>query len=168
MISFFKHYLILLDLSKFKMKFLLLPFVYGIYGIFISITLLLDKIFYPNSSYQKLSKPIFLLGHPRSGTTFLHRYILKNCDELKGNNLWELIFPSITSRKIVRKLIPKINLRFLSKNLYKSHIHEASLLEAETDDAAIFLRYFNGLLPWLYLKIWKIDNQNLVDRKSVV
>ncbi len=170
MSRFWENYMMILHLSHYKPQFFFLPVVYGIYRAFIGLTLILDRIFFPSFKKQKIEKPIFLIGHPRSGTTFLHRFILKNCHGLSGNLLWEMIFPSITARKIMKPFIPGINKLFAKKNVYNQHIHEALLTEAETDDAAIFFRYFSGLLPWLYLRVWgcKIDNLRTDLEKNVI
>ena len=38
-----------------------------------AITLGLDYVFYPSHRKQPIDRPIFIIGNPRSGTTFLHR-----------------------------------------------------------------------------------------------
>ena len=54
-------------------------------GVFITILRLivgagriLDRIFFPHAINKKLENPIMIVGNPRSGTTFLHRYLVKN------------------------------------------------------------------------------------------
>ena len=37
-----------------------------------------DRIFFPNAINKRLKKPIMIVGNPRSGTTFLHRYLVKS------------------------------------------------------------------------------------------
>ena len=39
-------------------------------------TLGLDHLFYPRHRKQPIDRPIFIIGNPRSGTTFLHRLLL--------------------------------------------------------------------------------------------
>lgn len=98
---------------------------------------------------------MFLLAHPRSGTTFLNRFLLENNSNLKGNYLWEMVYWSKTIRKIVTPFLNKMNIIFLKNNAYNQAIHETGLMQAETDDAAIMTRYFEGLLPFLYVDAWK-------------
>ena len=41
-----------------------------------SLTLRLDRIAFPGYRQQPIDRPIFIVGNPRSGTTFLHRLLL--------------------------------------------------------------------------------------------
>ena len=38
----------------------------------------IDWIFFPFKLNRKIKKPILIVGNPRSGTTFIHRYLAKN------------------------------------------------------------------------------------------
>ncbi len=40
-----------------------------------SLLLALDSLTYPDCVRQPVIKPIFIIGHPRSGTTMLHRFM---------------------------------------------------------------------------------------------
>ena len=61
--------------------------------------LLMDNIFF-NYQKIKINKPLFIIGFPRSGTTFLHKMLLKDT-QFTTPQLWELIFaPSILQKKI--------------------------------------------------------------------
>ena len=40
--------------------------------------LLLDRIFFPGFRREAVSSPLFIIGNPRSSTTFLHRLISKD------------------------------------------------------------------------------------------
>lgn len=85
----------------------------GLLGLFMPVwllfthfTLWLDHIFFPAWKKVEIKNPIFIIGHPRSGTTFLHRLILKT-DEYVSFKTWELSFPALTARKLVKGLIDK-------------------------------------------------------------
>lgn len=69
--------------------------------IYISLSLFLDNIFFPNYRNVKIEKPIFIIGHPRSATTFLHT-ILTTTEEFLIFKDWELNHPSLTLRKILQ------------------------------------------------------------------
>ena len=77
-----------------------------LFGMFTAITLVLDKILYPEFQRVVIKKPVFIIGHPRSGTTFLHRLIAEG--DFVEFKLWEIAFPSLTSRKIIKPFIDKI------------------------------------------------------------
>ncbi len=38
-----------------------------------TITLSLDAIFFPGFKNVEIKQPVFIIGHPRSGTTFMHK-----------------------------------------------------------------------------------------------
>ena len=86
----------------FLIRISLMPLFY----FFTVVTLMLDKILFPGFQRVVIKKPIFIIGHPRSGTTFLHRLIAE--DDFVEFKLWEILVPSLTGRKILRPLIDKI------------------------------------------------------------
>jgi omega-hydroxy-beta-dihydromenaquinone-9 sulfotransferase len=62
----------------------------------------LDEIFFPKYRQQVVKTPVFIIGNPRSGTTFTHRLLEKDTDTFTTTTSWELLFaPSITQRKII-------------------------------------------------------------------
>ena len=142
----------------FKPKYLFFPIIYGIYKCISYLFQIIDFIFFCKVSKTKIEKPIFLLAHPRSGTTFLNRFLLDQNPNLKGNYLWEMVYFSKSIQKIITPFLNKMNSVFLKKNAYNKAIHETGLLEAETDDAAIMTRFLDGLLPFLYVDAWKKYN----------
>ncbi len=68
--------------------------VQGINGI----GLLLDHVLFPDFRRVQIREPLFVVGVPRSGTTFLHRLLALD-ERFTTTALWELLFaPSITQR----------------------------------------------------------------------
>jgi hypothetical protein len=62
---------------------------------------LLDEIFFPAYRQVDVKQPWFIVGPPRSGTTFLHRILARDKDRFTSFALWEILFaPSITERKV--------------------------------------------------------------------
>jgi hypothetical protein len=49
-----------------------------------SATMGLDRVFFRGYRKQPIDRPIFIVGNPRSGTTFLHRLLLGSGDDLAG------------------------------------------------------------------------------------
>ena len=64
---------------------------------------ILDTIFYPSLKKQ-IKNPIIIVGNPRSGTTFLHRYLISQ-GLGQGSQLWQMVYPSILLQKILKSLI---------------------------------------------------------------
>ena len=50
----------------------------------------IDWIFFPFKLNKRIKKPILIVGNPRSGTTFLQRFLAKNFGT--GSELWEMMF----------------------------------------------------------------------------
>ena len=79
------------------------PIITGILVIIIRILVtagrILDHIFFPNAFIKPITKPIMIVGNPRSGTTFIHRYLVDSKIGT-GNQLWQMLYPSIILQKI--------------------------------------------------------------------
>ncbi|MBN2758316.1 MAG: sulfotransferase [Bacteroidales bacterium] len=99
-------------------------------------------------------KPVFLIGHPRSGTTFLHRFLLEVNPKYRGMYLWEMLVPYLSLRIIFKPII-KLIAEKSKKKLYDTRIHTTGLFKAETDDVALFFKSFEGLFFWLYFGAFK-------------
>ena len=132
-----------------------------------NVTLWLDRIFFPKAGRQKIEDPLFLIGHLRSGTTFLHRFLSENCDELRSFAMWEMVFPALSMRKIIKPFLPLVkNMSF--DGVWDPKIHKTTLLGYETDDIALSMRYFDGLLSWIYFHCWEnYEDDGLFERDLV-
>jgi omega-hydroxy-beta-dihydromenaquinone-9 sulfotransferase len=138
----------------FKPKFLFFLVFRLFFTFFIKISSFLDNLFFSSYKKTKIIKPVFLLGHPRSGTSFLHRFIVEKFTETKGLKLNELIIPSIFASNILQPIFNRLKNRE-ENGLYDPKIHKTGLFMEETDDAAVFFRYFDGLFYWLFVNAWK-------------
>ncbi|MDX1674162.1 MAG: sulfotransferase [Longimicrobiales bacterium] len=68
------------------------------------VCLLLDDLLFPAYRRAEVEAPLFVVGIPRSGTTFLHRVLARD-PRFTTPRLWELVLaPSIVQRKAVRML----------------------------------------------------------------
>jgi len=126
---------------------------------------LLDSILFRGSREQIIRGPVFIVGVPRSGTTFLHRLLARDEDQFTSMKFWEILFaPSIIQKKFY-KTIGALDalcgsplhrlLRALEKRSVKNlaKIHPISLFEAE-EDGIILLHIFSSaflgfVLPFL-------------------
>ena len=109
------------------------------------IGLLLDRIFFPGFRMEAVSSPLFIIGNPRSGTTFLHRLISKDVGRFTTMRMWEILFaPSIIQRKILYALsaifcrlgqLFRSGLDRIEKNWYRNAgLHQISFNQPEEDD----------------------------------
>ena len=66
------------------------------------IALLLDEVLFPDYRQISPKTPIFVVGIPRSGTTFLHRVLARDREQFTTTALWELLFaPAICERLLI-------------------------------------------------------------------
>jgi hypothetical protein len=116
-------------------------------------TWLLDEALYGGYRKLPIERPVFILGNPRSGTTFLHRFLLET-GQLCAFELWEMLFPAISARKLlggaVELLKPLSPARF-----HSADAHETGLRDVETDDAMAFFRFMDGGFLWSYFLAWE-------------
>tara|TARA_Y100001970_G_scaffold239544_1_gene301601 strand:- start:762 stop:1748 length:987 start_codon:yes stop_codon:yes gene_type:complete len=123
---------------------------------FVSIGLFIDKLFYNIARNPKIIKPIIIVGNPRSGTTFLQRYLIGSGLGI-GAELWQLIYPSIILQKIIRPLLPALE-KFSPARHHAIAAHETSLTSVETDDVGLFFRYFDGFFLYGFLLSFSDDD----------
>jgi omega-hydroxy-beta-dihydromenaquinone-9 sulfotransferase len=116
-------------------------------------TLGLDHLFYPRHRKQAIDRPIFIVGNPRSGTTFLHRLLL-GAGDMAAFELWEMLFPAITARKLLGRIVPRLD-RLSPARYHPSDVHDTSLRGIETDDVAWFFRTLDGPFAWAYFLAWQ-------------
>lgn len=103
-----------------------------------------------------LDRPIFILGNPRSGTTFLHRFLHQR-RAAAGVPLGRMIFPARLTAPLLARALPLLE-RFSPARHHLAAAHETSLAKAETDEAAIFFRHFDGF--FLFAFFWAFDEQD--------
>ena len=103
---------------------------------------ILDRIFFPTAFQSNLNKPIIIVGNPRSGTTFLHRYLVRNRIGV-GSQLFQMLYPSILLQKISKPLLPFLE-KISPARHHSTAAHKTSLQSVETDDVALFFRYLDG------------------------
>lgn len=62
----------------------------------------LDGWIYPNLRTVAITKPLFVMGLPRSGTTAMHRYLASQKSIFSTMPLWELLFaPALCEKQVV-------------------------------------------------------------------
>jgi omega-hydroxy-beta-dihydromenaquinone-9 sulfotransferase len=127
-------------------------------------TLGLDHLIYPRHRKQPIDRPIFIIGNPRSGTTFLHRLLI-GAGGLAAFELWEMLFPAITARKLLGRVVPRLD-RLSPARYHPSDVHDTSLRGIETDDVAWFFRTLDGPFAWAYFLAWQDTWGSELSRRS--
>jgi omega-hydroxy-beta-dihydromenaquinone-9 sulfotransferase len=118
--------------------------------------LFLDEFLFPGYRNIAVFKPVFVVGFPRSGTTYLHRLLDSDHEQFTSLKLWEIVFaPSILQKKFFL-LLGKMD-RIIGKPLYRVAVkiedrvfegsrkmHRISHFEAEEDEI-ILIHIFSSL-----------------------
>ena len=122
-----------------------LPLVLGmrVLGMAVTFGQALDRLFLARVRGGRVERPIVIVGNPRSGTTFLHRWLDKQ-GVGAGVPLWRLLFPVATLGVLVRPFLPLLE-RVSPARHHASAAHKTSLVSPETDDAGIFFRFHDGV-----------------------
>jgi len=133
--------------------------------------LLLDEVLFPGYRKVKIARPVFILGVPRSGTTFLHRTLSEDKERYTSVSTWEVFLaPSVCQRKFwlalagLDQLIGRPISRLLGvveKRLFKSlqGVHDVSLQAPEEDYLLLLplLSCFILFLPFTESRhIWQL------------
>ncbi|MGF1589142.1 MAG: sulfotransferase [Pleurocapsa sp.] len=104
---------------------------------FTHLTLLLDHIFFPQFRKTQVKNPIFIIGHPRSGNTFLHQ-LLTQTDEFVAFQTWQILFPSLTARVLVKPFVEYLIKKNKSSLIPEQVGHGVSLDKVEEEELLFF------------------------------
>ena len=140
------------------------------------ICLLLDNILFPGWREISVSKPLFIVGLFRSGTTYLHRLLAEDRRTFSTFLTWEIyLAPSIIQRKFL-KLWKKIDRLFGSpamrwlqrydrRSLGEVQYHKVGLWKEEEDEG-LLLFLWDSLFTWfLFPDSTGIDDYRFADRE---
>ncbi len=142
-----KGHMTKLTLRRVGILLLLFP-IFAIFKLLQVIGFAIDDLFYKDYRQQELSQPVFIIGNPRSGTTFLHRLLAKDKQNFSTIRTWEIFFaPSVFQRKLVWAIqaidqkfggaVQRWLVRQEQKTWFNNHMHKVSLWEAEEDESLL-------------------------------
>jgi len=141
---------------------------------FHAVCFFLDGLLFPGLRKIEVTAPVFLVGHARSGTTLLHRLMSLDGQRFCTPRLYELYFPSLLQKKLLRAL-GAFDRRFLGRRLARrvrrweerryratQDIHAMGLFKPEEDDVFFYYACASGFwmtkLPYLgKLDFYSVD-----------
>lgn len=130
-----------------------------------SIGLALDHVFFPGIRKKRILKPIVIVGNPRSGTTFMQRFMVNN-GLGTGMRIWKMLYPSLTFQALIKPFLPIMEL-FSPARHHSSVVHKTSLKGIETDDPALLFRFFDGFFVYGFFLAWaEKDLKYMFDPKN--
>jgi LPS sulfotransferase NodH len=97
------------------------------------VTLFLDRIFFPAFHNVEVKQPVFIIGHPRSGTTFMHK-LFTQTDEMAAYFSWQLLFPAISARKVIRPIVDFCRRKNMTALIPENTGHGVSLDKVEEEE----------------------------------
>jgi omega-hydroxy-beta-dihydromenaquinone-9 sulfotransferase len=128
----------------------------------VSITMVVDHLFFPSLRKKQIKSPIIIVGNPRSGTTFLQRFLIDNGFGT-GSRLWKTLYPSLTMHFFLKPFLPVLE-KVSPAKFHAAAAHKTSLTGYETDDPGILFRYFDGFFLIGFLLSWsKNDYTDMFD-----
>lgn len=101
-----------------------------------------DRVLFPSLSRARANRPIVLVGNPRTGTTFLQRFLSDNGFG-SGMELFLMLYPSLTLQAILKPVLPLLE-KLSPAKFHASEAHDTSLTSVETDDVSLLFRYLDG------------------------
>ena len=138
----------------------IIPIFVGLYLLSIRtlniIFMIIDWLFYGKKLRKKISKPILIVGNPRSGTTFIHRY-LSNNRVGTGSRLYQLVFTSIILQKILKPFLPLLE-KISPARFHSDEVHKTNLTAIETDDPSLLFRFFDGFFLYAFILSWSKED----------
>ena len=122
---------------------------------------LMDEIFFRDYREVEVREPVYIVGNPRSGTTFLQRLMARDQETFISMRTWEMILaPSITMRKILWTLSavdsrlgsPLARLMgMLEEGWQEENVVHRIALRAPEEDEYLLIHIFSTLKIWLYV-----------------
>jgi len=139
---------------------LLALFMYAPIELFVWTGFILDEIFFPKFHNIRINQPVFIIGNPRSGTTFLQRLMARDTANFISMKTWEIFLaPSIFTRGFIRGAVkfgravgmPVIRRIRKIEQLWKDddRIHRFRL-RAPEEDEYLFVHNFSTLKIWSF------------------
>ena len=126
--------------------------------------MVLDTLFFPRFRRVRANRPIVLVGNPRTGTTFLQRF-LSDQGFGSGMELFLMLYPSLLLQRLLKPLLPLLE-KLSPARFHSTDAHQTSLSSVETDDVAVLFRYLDGLFVYgFFLSFDDEDLLHMIDPK---
>ncbi|MAG30977.1 MAG: sulfotransferase family protein [Deltaproteobacteria bacterium] len=142
---------------------------------FHAICFLLDWLLFRELREVEVAAPVFMVGHARSGTTLTHRLLSKDSGRFSSFNLYELYFPSLLQKKVIRAIakFDEEKMRGLLAGQIRAweewrygpmrHMHNMGLNEPEEDDIVLYWSMAAGFWITKMPYMGELDFYNMND-----
>jgi omega-hydroxy-beta-dihydromenaquinone-9 sulfotransferase len=137
---------------------LLLAVFFGLLRAVVWLGMTLDHLFFPKLRRTRANRPIVIVGNPRTGTTFLQRFLAAEGFGT-GMTLFRMLYPSLLLQRLLAPVLPLLE-KVSPARYHSTAAHQTSLTSVETDDVAVLFRYLDGF--FLYGFILSFDDEDLL------
>jgi hypothetical protein len=136
---------------------LFIALLFSVVRTVVAIAMTLDHLLFPRLGKARANRPIVLVGNPRTGTTFLQRFL---ADEGfgAGMELFLMLYPSLALQKLLRPLLPLLE-KVSPAKFHSTEAHQTSLGSVETDDVAVLFRYLDGFFLYGFFLSFEEQDQ---------
>ncbi len=152
---------------------------------FHAVCFFLDGLLFPGLWKTDIREPVFVVGHARSGTTLIHRLMSMDGDRFSSFVLYELYFPSLLQKKLIRGFF-LLDRRFLGSAVERRvrvwedkhyaavrRVHKMGLNEPEEDDTVFYYSCASGFwiskMPYMGdLDFYHVDRRSPRERKRLM
>lgn len=121
---------------------LFIALFFGLLRLGVWIAMGLDHLFFSKLRSTRPERPIVIVGNPRTGTTFLQRFLADNGFGA-GMELFLMLYPSLLLQAILKPVLPLLE-KLSPAKFHSTEAHHTSLSSVETDDVGILFRYVDG------------------------
>lgn len=114
-----------------------------------TVCFVLDPVLFPALRSTEVRRPVFSVGHARSGTTYLHRMMAAD-QRFSYVLLWEMFFPSLLEKKVLRQVLKLKRVRrrldALDERMFSKSkgMHDSGLFAPEEDDFLLAMSCCSG------------------------
>ncbi len=115
----------------------------------LSAAMTIDEIVFPRLRVAAIRSPVIIAGPPRTGTTFLQRFLCDNAFGA-GLQLYRMVYPSLLVQKLLTPIAPYLESVSPARH-HKTAAHDTNLLSIETDDAAALFRHWDGFFLYAFI-----------------
>ncbi len=112
------------------------------------LTLRLDEMLYPQLKTLPVEKPVFIMGHPRSGTSFFQRRVFRSGAAAMFTT-WELFVPSVVLRRVLRPIVRLLTRNDVDIVQSSDYGHEVRLADVEEDEGLFLHRLDSEMMTVL-------------------
>ncbi len=134
-----------------------------------AVCLLLDHVFFPGFRRMQVRKPVFIIGHARSGTSLLHRLMTADEGRFVYFRMYEMLVPSLVQKKLIRA-VARLDRRYLDSRIARRieawedrtfakgrQMHPMSLGGPEEDEFLLALSCASGVWMTVFPYMRELD-----------